>query len=251
VKNLKLIREEWKDCVKCPLSEGRHGSKDGAACRRCSASKEEVRHHVVVGEGSSQADVMIIGEAPGEWEDRSGVPFIGESGDVLTSLLNNAKLLKRELTEKEAGDLLEGALGGNTIRKVRSRLFITNLVACRPPNNRDPNLSEMLSCWPRVAAQIYAIDPLLIIAVGKVASSFLLGRNVAITEMRGSIVEAKVPGLVGDYTVPVLPILHPAYLMRNFDTREGGIWDKTQRDLELAKDVIDAALAAYRGENVC
>ena len=249
VRTLKEIKEQWKNCRGCSLQEGRHNTSFGEACPRCSGNRP-IKHHVVVGEGSPQARIVLVGEAPGEWEDKTGVPFIGESGDILTLFLNNAGLLNKELTDEEIDLLQQGRLDGNTIRRARSNIFITNLVGCRPPENRDPNDVEMSTCWPRVAAQIYAIDPLLIIALGRVAARFLLGRNVTITEERGLIFETFLPGLVMDYQVPVLLALHPAYLMRNADKRPGAVWNKTHDDFERARDIVEMAEAAYRGEDV-
>jgi DNA polymerase len=229
-KTLKDIRLEWQDCTKCKLST--------------------TRNNVVIGEGSGNANILIIGEAPGEYEDMTGVPFIGESGDILTLFLNNAGLLKAPLTKEQTENLKEGSLRADIIRRARVNIYITNLVACRPPENRDPARDEIEACWPRVAAQIYAVDPLLIIAVGRPAASYLLGRNVAITTARGKLVDIKFPGMGGDYTVPVLPILHPAYLLRNADKGRGGVWEKTHQDLELARQTVELALASHRGENV-
>ena len=229
-KTLKDIRLEWQDCTKCRLST--------------------TRHNVVIGEGSTNANIVLIGEAPGEYEDMTGVPFIGESGDILTLFLNNAGLLKAPLTKEQSDELMNGSLRADIIRKARVNIFITNLVACRPPENRDPAKDEIEACWPRVAAQIYAVDPLLGIAVGRPAASFLLGKNVAITTARGKLVDMKFPGIDRDYTVPLLPILHPAYLLRNADKGKGGVWEKTHEDLELARQAVDLALAAHRGENV-
>jgi len=229
-RNLKDIRNEWVNCTQCKLST--------------------TRKSVVVGEGSPKSRIMIIGEAPGEYEDRTGVPFIGDSGDILTLLLNNSGLLKEPLSDKEADDLISGHLPADIIRKSRFNLFITNLVACRPPDNRDPTRTEIEACWPRVAAQIYTLDPALIIAVGRPAASFLLGRNVSITSERGALTDVSFPGIDEDYKIPVLIVLHPAYLLRNADKSPGGVWDKTHNDFELAREVLDLAQAAYRGEDV-
>jgi DNA polymerase len=205
---------------------------------------------VVLGAGSKKARVMIVSEAPGDEEDKYGWPFIGQAGDIITQLLHDAGLLARQLDLEEYDDLKKGELPVDTMLDVRRNLFITNMVACRPPDNRDPSAPEMEACWPRLAAQIMAVDPDLIIACGKVAATFLVGRNVAVTEDHGTIFDAKMPGLFRDYTVPTMVILHPAYLMRNADYGPGGPWEGTYKDLEKAREVLDLLGRAHRGADV-
>jgi len=226
----KEIRSAWGDCRRCGL---RAGAKN-----------------MVFGEGNSNADIMIIGEAPGEWEDSTEVPFIGESGDVLTLFLHNTKLLREAFTDRELDALQAGTLQGVTIREKRNNIYMTNLVQCRPPDNRNPSDIEVKACWPRLAAQIYSVDPMLIIALGGVAARFLMDRDVTITTERGSVLDITFPGLTGNYQIPVMLCLHPAYLMRNADRRPGGIWEKMHNDLEMAKTIVETAKAAYRGDNV-
>ena len=121
---------------------------------------------------------------------------------------------------------------------------------CRPPENRNPSQPEMVACWPRLVAQIMAIDPWMIIACGKVAAEFLVGKNVAVTEDHGTIFDVKLPGLHREYTIPVMAIMHPSYLMRNADFGPGGVWEKTHKDLETAREVVRLLSRAYRGVDV-
>lgn len=205
---------------------------------------------MVLGAGSKKARIMVVAEGPGEEEDKYGWPFIGKSGDVLTQLLHDVGLLNRQLEAWEYDDLTKGRLRVTEMLELRKDLFVTNMVACRPPGNRDPSYAEMLACWPRLAAQIMAVDPLLIIACGKVAAEFLVGRNVAVSEDHGTIFDVKFPGLFREWTVPVMVTMHPAYLMRNHNLREGGPWEAMYNDLDKARRVVSLMAKAYGGVDV-
>jgi uracil-DNA glycosylase family 4 len=248
-KTIREIRKDWTGCTRCPLAEYRHGV-DGSVCSRCSDSDGQVQHNTVLGEGSPKADIMIIGESPGEFEDHLGAPFIGPTGDILTLFLSNTGLLQEPLTEAQLDALVRRRLDGDAIRYARSNLFLTNLVACKTPDNRDPTQNEMDRCWPRVAAMIYAIDPLLIITVGRVASAYVAGEHVAIQAQRGTLRSVKFPGVFGDYEIPILMVLHPSFLMRNADKGPGGVWEKTDEDFTRAAEIVRLAKRAYRGEKI-
>ncbi|MBU6421967.1 MAG: uracil-DNA glycosylase [Gammaproteobacteria bacterium] len=136
----------------------------------------------VFGVGNRHAEWLVIGEAPGAEEDRQGEPFVGRAGQLLNSMLA-AIGLKRE------------------------QVYITNIVKCRPPSNRDPALDEAAACRPFLDRQIALIQPKLILAVGRVAAQSLLGTDVPVGRLRG-----RVHQLQG---IPVVVTYHPAYLLRS------------------------------------
>jgi DNA polymerase len=160
-------------------------------CTRCGL--HEARRTIVFGEGSSEADVVFIGEGPGAEEDRTGRPFVGRAGELLNRMIQ--------------------AVGWR-----REDVYICNIVKCRPPKNRDPKLEEVAACSPFLAGQIRAIRPKVIVTLGKPATSTLLGRQVAITRERGRWQEWN--------GIPVMPTFHPAFLLRSY-TRENrqAVWD--------------------------
>jgi DNA polymerase len=162
-------------------------------CRRCKLSKG--RTNIVFGEGNVDAIIMFIGEAPGREEDEQGRPFVGEAGQILTSLINKM-----------------GEGRGFT----RKDVYIANVVKCRPPMNRDPQDDEIKTCLPFLNKQIEIISPKIIMALGRVSAHTLLGiseplAKFSITKVRGRFYEYK----AGRRTIPVMPTFHPAYFLRN------------------------------------
>lgn len=155
------------------------------ACRRCNLAKG--RKNIVFGEGSPDADIMFIGEAPGREEDLKGEPFVGEAGELLTRLIEKVGLKRKEV-------------------------YIGNIVKCRPPSNRDPLDDEIEACMPFIERQIELIMPKAIIALGGIASHALTGTKIPITKLRGNFYEYK--------GIPLMPTFHPAYLLRNPDLQE-------------------------------
>ena len=149
-------------------------------CPRCRLCKG--RTQVVFGVGSARARVMFVGEAPGADEDRIGEPFVGRAGQLLNSMLR-AIGLKRE------------------------DVYIANVVKCRPPGNRDPEDDEAGACLPFLWRQIELIDPVVIVTLGKVAASRLVGTKAPISSYRGRWLKARGRA--------VLPTFHPAYLLRS------------------------------------
>jgi uracil-DNA glycosylase len=133
--------------------------------------------------------LMIIGEGPGEQEDLQGRPFVGRSGELLHDALAKA---------------FEDTYYGN-------KIYITNIVKCRPPGNRNPTKGEMETCYPNLQAQYTGMFPELIIVLGKVAAEFILKRPVKITKEHGNL------DFINDgfKDVPVLICYHPAYVLRN------------------------------------
>jgi uracil-DNA glycosylase family 4 len=161
------------------LDEVRHHLGD---CKRCGLC--EGRNTIVFGSGNPRADLMFIGEGPGEQEDRQGLPFVGRAGELLTQMIEKG------------------------IEISRDEAYICNIVKCRPPGNRNPLPDEVAACRPFLDGQIDAIRPKVIVSLGKPAASLLLGREVAITRERGTWHEYK--------GIPLMPTLHPAFILRQY-----------------------------------
>jgi len=150
-------------------------------CTRCKLS--ETRKTIVFGSGNPKADLVFVGEGPGADEDEQGLPFVGRAGKKLTEIIEKGMGLSR------ADDV-----------------YICNIVKCRPPGNRDPEADEIEACKPFLLKQLGAIKPKVIVALGKPASSTLLGRNVPITKERGTWHELE--------GIKLMLTFHPSYLIR-------------------------------------
>jgi DNA polymerase len=153
---------------------------DVTACTKCPALVES-RSRIVNGTGPADADVLFVGEGPGEQEDREGEPFVGRSGTILDDTLREKGL-------------------------ARADVRITNCVRCRPPENRDPTGEELGNCRGYLETEIELVDPDVIVALGKVPSEHLLDRDVAVTSEAGTIERATLGGADRD----VLICVHPA-----------------------------------------
>jgi DNA polymerase len=173
-----------------------------AGCTRCAL--HETRTHTVFGTGNRTADWLIIGEAPGVDEDRQGEPFVGRAGQLLTAMLQ--------------------AIGYS-----REDVYITNILKCRPPGNRDPLPAEVACCHDYLERQIELIGPKLILAVGRVAAHNLLQTDIPIGRLRGRVHH------YGKAGIPLVVTYHPAYLLRSPLEKR-----KSWEDLRLAQQ-------AYRG----
>lgn len=154
-----------------------------AACTACGLC--EGRTQTVFGVGDPRAEWMIVGEGPGEKEDLKGEPFVGPAGQLLDNMLR--------------------AVG----RARGDRVYIANIVKCRPPNNRNPRPEEAAECFPYLKRQIELIRPRLIIAAGGVAAQNLLGTDAPVGRMRGRAYQ------LPEYGIPVIVTYHPAYLLRS------------------------------------
>ena len=170
-------RFEWTEAT--TLDQVRDALGDCTRCGLCSG-----RSTIVFGDGDPRARLMFVGEGPGEQEDRSGLPFVGRAGELLTQMI-------------------EKGLGIS-----RSSVYICNVVKCRPPNNRTPLADEVAKCRPFLHGQIAAVKPSVIVALGKPAASLLLGRDVAITRVRGTWQDY--------HGIPVMPTFHPAFILRQY-----------------------------------
>ena len=150
-----------------------------AACTRCRLAQG--RTQVVFGSGSPDSDLMFVGEAPGFHEDKQGLPFVGQ-----------------------AGNLLERLLAGIGLR--RDEVYIANVLKCRPPGNRDPQPDEIEACEPHLFRQIELIEPVVIATLGNFATKLLSGRPLGITRVHGTEQEA----VLGGRKVLLYPLYHPA-----------------------------------------
>lgn len=173
-------------------------------CQRCRLAGG--RTQIVFGDGDPAADLMLIGEAPGEQEDLRGVPFVGRAGELLTQMIEKG------------------------LRIPRASVYICNIVKCRPPNNRTPLADEVGTCRTFLDGQIAAVQPKVILALGKPATSSLLGRDVAISRVRGTW---------QDYRgTPVMPTFHPAYLLRQYTAENRRlVWDDLKQALARAREL--------------
>jgi DNA polymerase len=176
-----------------------------SVCERCRLC--ERRTNSVFGVGDRDADWMLIGEAPGENEDKQGEPFVGQAGKLLDSMLH-AVALSRE-----------------------DNVFIANVIKCRPPGNRNPELDEVARCEPYLKRQVELVKPKLIVALGRFAAQSLLKTEASIASLRGR---------VHDYQgVPVIVTYHPAYLLRSLPDKA-----KAWADLCLAQATYRKSLKA-------
>ena len=173
-----------------------------AACRACKLC--DTRKNTVFGVGDPQADWLIVGEAPGEHEDIQGEPFVGDAGKLLDNMLRAAGLSRRE------------------------KVYIANVLKCRPPGNRNPEADEVAQCEPFLRRQVALLQPKIIVAMGRFAVQSLLGTTEAIGKLRGQRHEYA--------GVPVVVTYHPAYLLRNLPDKA-----KAWADLCLARAIADQA----------
>lgn len=157
-------------------------------CKKCSLWK--TRRNPVPGEGDINTEIMFIGEAPGKSEDEQGRPFVGAAGKLLTQLINSIKLS-------------------------RSKVYITNVLKCRPPNNRDPLPIEIEACTPYLKRQIKIIKPKIIVTLGNHSTKYILKQLKipfqGITRARGKIYI----GAINNVRVKVIPTFHPAAALYN------------------------------------
>jgi DNA polymerase len=166
---------------------------------RCELHK--TRTQTVFGVGNRQAAWMIIGEAPGAEEDRRGEPFVGRAGKLLDEMLRAVDLS-------------------------RDTVFITNILKCRPPGNRDPSSSEAVACRSYLERQIELLAPRLILAVGRIAAQQLLGSDAPLGRLRGQLHKLTGAG------IPLVVTYHPAYLLRSPKDKR-----KAWQDLCMARRV--------------
>lgn len=215
LKLLQNLYEEWENCNRCDLSQ--------------------TRKRVVFGAGNPDADILIVGEAPGLEEDIKGRPFVGKSGVTLNKFFSAANL------DRETD------------------MFITNVVGCRPTmvvendrtgastiENRNPTKIERAACFPRLQQILYIVDPLLVITLGRVPYQALTGKALTMEKCRGVMHTITMRGMHTDVKYPLLPLFHPTFLDSTYNYRAEGPWGKTAKDFRLACDVIDRLREIYK-----
>ena len=170
-------------------------------CKKCALG--ETRNKFVFGSGNPNADVLLIGEAPGEQEDKEGLPFVGRAGKLLTDILK-------------------------AINFSRDEVYIANVLKCRPPNNRNPLPAEEEKCLPHLYKQIELINPKVILCLGKVAANALLKNKLALTQMRGEVYLLN--------NVKTMVTYHPAALLRNPNWKKG-CWEDVQKFRKLYDEI--------------
>jgi DNA polymerase len=182
---LAVLAAEVSDCTRCRLSEN--------------------RINVVFGSGNPDADVMFVGEGPGQREDEQGLPFVGRSGELLEQLLGEIGL-------------------------ARSDVYIGNVVKCRPPSNRDPRPDEIEACKGYLRTQLQLIQPKVVVTLGNFASKLLLSTDTGITRLRGTAYE-----WWGRFLVPTF---HPAAALRG----SARVLAEMREDFQLVQAVIEGKL---------
>ena len=187
-RELLLLKEKCLKCTKCALSK--------------------TRHNVVFSDGVANRNLVLVGEAPGYYEDKTGVPFVGKAGQLLDKIFECVGLSRKKV------------------------VYIMNTINCRPPDNRDPLPSEKEACREYMDAQLEILKPKIILICGNVALKSLLDTGFGITKVRGKWFD-------GPYGSKMMPIYHPSYLLRN-DSREKGSpkWQMWQ-DIKEVKRMYD------------
>lgn len=177
-------------------------NKNMLECHYCPL--EKLRNKLVFGKGNPDADVMIIGEAPGADEDKQGEPFVGRAGRLLTDILK-------------------------AINFTREEVYITNVVKCRPPGNRNPLPEEMKQCLPYLYRQIEIIKPKMILCLGLISAGGVLNLKQTLSKMRGNVYQ------LGD--IKVMVTYHPAALLRNPEWKRGA-WEDVQKFRKLYDEIM-------------
>lgn len=178
--------------------------KEVLNCNKCALSK--TRNHVIFGEGNDYAPILIIGEAPGREEDLQGRPFVGYSGQLLDKILD--------------------ACGFNRTQHV----FISNIIKCRPPNNRVPFPEETEACKPFLLEQIELINPKILILLGSTALKNMIGPEMRITKIRGNWINCE--------NRPAMPVYHPSALLRN-PALKRDTWDDFKNVVRKYRQIVD------------
>ncbi len=170
------------------------------SCHLCELSKS--RNKVVFGKGDPKSNIVFIGEAPGATEDSLGEPFVGRAGELLTNMIERV------------------------LERPRSSVYISNIVKCRPPNNRTPTPKEALTCRPYILKELEIIQPKLIVALGATAFRYLTNDTTAISKARGHFFTY--------HNSKVLPTYHPSFLLRNPSAKKEAYYDmlKVKKFLE-------------------
>jgi len=172
-----------------------------SSCGLCSTRKK-----TVFGQGSETSPVVFVGEGPGADEDEQGVPFVGRAGKLLTRILQSVGI------ERES-------------------VFITNVVKCRPPQNRTPMADEMMACTPFLEAQLALLRPKIVVCLGKTPAKWLLKSSEGISALRGRWFAWR--------GIDLFPMFHPSYLLRNESKKKGSPKDLTWQDINALRSKLD------------
>ena len=172
-------------------------------CRRCGLYK--TRKNIVFGAGKERAPIVFVGEGPGFDEDVQGEPFVGKAGQLLTKIIEAMELNRKDV-------------------------YITNVVKCRPPQNRNPQKDEIEACLPFLREQLRIMRPKVICALGTVAAQTLIGTNETITKIRGNFCTYSLDVGAEEKTM-LMPTYHPAYLLRN-PLEKKVVWQDMQKIME-------------------
>lgn len=178
------LQQQAEDCRACPL--------------------HEQRNKLVFGVGDPECSLMFVGEGPGVEEDRTGIPFVGRAGQLLTRMIE--------------------AMG-----YTRETVYIANVIKCHPRGNRTPGPREIEACRHFLESQIQTLSPKVIVALGAPAAKTLLHREEGITSLRGNLFPYP-----EDASITVVPTFHPAYLLRN-ESEKGKVWQDLQKAMALLK----------------
>ena len=183
-------------------------------CQSCTSCKlSNTRTNVVVGHGPVPCELMIVGEGPGEKEDKEGKPFVGRAGQLLTKILTSVGIDR----EKD--------------------VYITNTVKCRPPKNRNPHKEEIDTCKSYLIRQIQLIKPKVLLCLGSPSLKTILEESLAISKVRGNWYTANVNYM--NAPLYMMPLFHPSYLLRNQSMEEGKPRWLTWQDIQKVKKVLN------------
>lgn len=188
-----------KNIISYPDEDYESLKDEALECKRCHLNQNCTQ--VVMGEGAIEKNIMFVGEGPGATEDRQGRPFVGRAGQLLDRILS-------------------------AINVDRKNIYISNIVKCRPPDNRQPTKEEARACSPILKAEFDLINPKVIVPMGATALKYLIDEDASITETRGQWIKR------GDRFF--LPTYHPAYLLRNKNMKKY-VW----RDFQVIKKAIE------------
>jgi DNA polymerase len=184
--------------------------------RECEVCKDCIlnihRHGVVFSDGVPNNKLVLVGEAPGYWEDIAGKPFVGKSGQLLDKIFQSVSLSRQK------------------------DIYICNTVKCRPPDNRNPTGEEQLACKKYLYGQLDILRPQLIILCGAIAVKNMLGASCGITKVRGKWFD-------GPFGSRMMPIFHPAYLLRNPSSAKGGPKWLMWQDFQEIKKAYDCLVS--------
>ncbi|MDX1812787.1 MAG: uracil-DNA glycosylase [Gammaproteobacteria bacterium] len=183
------------------INEWKRIQQEVSICTACDL--HQTRTNTVFGVGNNNTELMIIGEAPGQDEDRQGEPFVGKAGQLLNQMLLSVGFS-------------------------RESVFIANILKCRPPNNRDPRVEEVMKCADFLKRQIEWIRPKMILSVGRISAHNLLKTEETIGRLRGKVHH------LTELDIPVIVTYHPAYLLRSPAEKA-----KSWRDLVIARRILE------------